>query len=449
MSYTLAEISAVAVADCKEIPSDWNGSAGTVDLSRPSDHTGDFGKICATGGNLNLKDTMEYLLWIAQGKPTAKTAVTQDHVEEAIPHMRNMIARYRIYKIFHASGVSTQLRDSDVFEHSDIPLSAVQEDVACVMHTILTNTADAEDRIAEAGQLLLYSIVANAIHREQHNGNSWLSEELTNRRSPTFKVLQVAGRLRDKFRDYMLAYGHDGNHHLSDAAIDEQAKVLSGFDESKIVGTYLEYAGKNINGENLKDVFNLGEAVKGRYPAGILGKASLIVGLDMYKAMIANIAVRVKLTGTSGITENAMKLKNKVAGTNLDHQVLIKLGGTLGPMFATIFGYLVKADVLREDEYLAFKNVANRHPADKVSGESLATAMKRVAPHREAITSAIVNILTAMSETLATAAGLSTGKIAAGGLTPILDNVTKVDSSAIKAEVGAIGNETTFYDASM
>jgi hypothetical protein len=426
-----------------DIPEDWNGSAGTVDLSRPTDHTGEYGKVCAPGKSFNLKQTLEYLLWAVQGKQSVKVELTQEHIDAVAPHFKAMIARYRVYKLFKASGVDVKLRDSDIFNHSNIDSDAVPIRSAKELYTLFTGTQEAEAQIAKVGQMVLFSFVANGIHREQNDGHSWFSKEVANRRSPTAKTLQVAGRLRDELSDYMRVFGHDGNHHLADETLDKIAKVLCRVDMSHTVDSDVDYAGSNRKGESLHEIFSLGNAVEGRYPAGILGKASLIVGLDMYKAMIVNICTRVKVTGEQGITHNATQLADRIRSMDLPHTSLIALGQKLGPTFGVIHGFLSEAKVINEDEFLAFKNVASRYPAEQASGRSLATTLKRVSPHREALAGAIVSTLTAMSQSLVSAAAVSTGT----GDLAVLTDTTIVDVTAIKAEIGGKPSGDMFYDA--
>jgi hypothetical protein len=450
-SITLDDLKA-ALASGKPAPpiaSDWNGSLGTVDLAKPTDYTGDQGKIVVSNGAFDLGETLMYHMWVIQGKPDAAADATQDHITRFTGIAREMIARYRVYAIFHHAGSGPVFRASDTLSKSPVPSAALKTKEVQELANILTTTGAYEEAIAAAGQMVLYSIVANAIHREQNDGHSWFSDEMNNPRSPTAKTIGVAGRLKTTFADYMAKRGHDGNHHLTDDTLAAYAKVLTGEDALMTVvsSSAKMYNGVDIRGMPVAKIFDLGESVKGRYPAGKLGKAAIVIGLGMFKAMVSHLCNRVKIDGVSGLADNATNLSEKVSKNTYPHAVLLAVGQSMGPAFALTYGFLTKAGVLGPEQYRAFANHAKRYPAELASGESMAIALKRTAVHKEAIAGSIIGALAAIARALENAAATKVVAIAGAAAVPIMTDIVKVDTSAITAEVGTTGGGAMWFDA--
>jgi hypothetical protein len=454
---SLAELATAAArpaaTEAPAVAADWNGTLGKVDLAKPSDYTGDFGKLITVRDNLSLADTLEYYMWLCQDKPKVDTPVTQDHLDRFIPFAREIIARYRIYKIFHHAGKAPTFRKSDTLDVGFCPVVAKKNREVREIVAMLTTEGAMEDEIAKVGRNILYSFPANGIHREQHDLHNWFTEEMKNPRSPTSKALGVAGRNKEEFRVFMEGRGHDGNHHLPDEMLDAYSKVICQVDTDLEIpaGTSIMYGGRDIAGMKVYKIFDLGESVKGRYPAGILGKAAIIIGLSMFQAMISHLATRVKIVGIKPILINVTRLTERVKDASFPHKVLLRLGTTLGPQFAVTYGFLLHSNILEEEDYKAFSNHASRYPAEMASGKSLASALKRAAPHREAITGAIVTALTSMAESLTTAAAIDTGAGGGAAVAPVLTNLEKVKLDDIVAEVGKVDSTpsgaTMFYDA--
>jgi hypothetical protein len=451
-SLTLDQVNnAINAGVTGHIDGGWNGSVGNVNLAKPRDYTGDFGKICATQNNFNMPETLCYLLWVIQGKPARAVALTQEHINTAVPHYRRMIARYRIYKIFKDAGVDFVYRQSDLIGTDYTGAAAKPGNATRELYTLLTAEGVMEEKLAEQGRMVLLSLVANAIHREQHADHSWFTDEMKNPRSPTTKILTIAGADKDKFKTYMEECGHDGNHHLDFVTISTLAKVLART-ATRVMPDVADYmvGGDNLKGKELGAYFDLGEANKERFPAGILGKAALLVAVQMIEAMITNLASRVKMEGIAGITVNAARLGDRISSTALVHKVILELGRCLGPLISLVYGFCTKARILDENEYKAFENHAKRYPAKLAVGRSLATSLARTTPHQEAITGAVISALSSINEGLMAAAAT---KVDVGGrAVDLLANKVPVDTARIKAEVGKVGGGgpaggTMFYDA--
>lgn len=290
--------------------------------------------------------------------------------------------------------------------------------------------------------------MANAIHREQHGDHSWFTHEMNNRRSPTSKCLTIAGADHDKFKDYMTLYGHDGNHHLTFASISRMAKVLTG-EESLVIAAGTNIGGEDLSGKEIATWLDLGEAVKGRFPAGVLGKAALIIGLELVDAMIVNLSSRVKITGAAPISHNSSMLAARMKSTNLTHAQIIKVGSTLGPLISLVYGFCTSAKVVDEEDYKAFANHAKRYPAKVAVGASLAKTLSRTAPHREAITGSVIASLASINESLVAAGAVNVGTDAAP--MDLSAAVASVAPNSLAAEVGGIASASPvemFYDAS-
>lgn len=428
------------------VPTDWNGALGNVNLAKPRDYTGDFGKVCITGGHYDLRQTLVRIIWLVQRQPNDRPNVTQDHLNAAIPHFRNAIATYRIYQMFTMCGVVITYRASDVAAH--VGDRARQDAVSKELYALLIAPGVMEDKLAEVGRLKLLSIVSNAIHREQNADHSWFTDEMHNKRSPTAKCMTVAGADYNKLKDYMTLYGHDINHHLPYNVIAAMARILCGAD-SALIPDGTRIGGEDLGGKELATWFDLGEAVKGRFPAGVLGKAALIIGLELVDAMVVNLGSRVKITGAGPISANSSRLAEQLKATNLRHDQILRIGSTLGPLISLVYGFCTTAKVVDEDEYRAFANHAKRYPAKVVVGSSLAKTLARTTPHREAIAGSVVASLAAINESLVAAGAINIGTDAAPA--ELATALAPVAANDITAEVGGTASASpveTFYDAS-
>lgn len=456
-------LAAMTAGSAPTVTSGWNGVLGTVDLAKPQDYTGEKGKICVSdAGAFQLRETLAYYAYICAGSPTAvadfEGGINDAFAGEYFPLAAEIIARYRIYAMFNHAGTTPAFRATDrakwPLKPADLPNAAALNDkaglVADEVYALFTANEASEAPIGEMGRMVLLGILAGAIHRKNHEGHSWFTAEMSNPRSQTAKYCAIAGQHKKAFMDYQKARGHEGPHHLADATIDAFALVIGQVQDKVIPSTIDEaitYNGEPIRGRNLKDLFFLGEATKGRYPPGILGAGAIITGMELCMAVLTDIGTKVKLSGHEMIATNASKLSAAVKKIKVSHEKILELAAVVGPSLAWVWGYAETAKIADEADYIALANHAKRHIAQRASGVSCAKAMKRVTPHRQAMEGVIVSSLAALADMLAAAGSFN---LAARGQPdmPLVSTMVAIDTTKMAATVGTQRSPDVFYDAS-
>lgn len=391
---------AVAAATASPaIPGPYNGSLGLVDMAKPVDYTTDYGKVVLTNNNYSLRGTMKYYIYLAQGKPAAATAVTQEHLDVAVPWLRKAIARERIYTVLHRAKVPISFRANDVVPAVTVAQGGTEDRVVDELYRILTNGELMDAKIAKEGRDILLSIIANAIHRKQNNGHSWFTRSMSDPSSLTAKACAVAAENSHEFAAFMRSYGHDINHHLTDDALHEIAMVLVGKDSNAYVvqaattAAANMYAGADITGKRPSEIFKLPDSCGDRYPPGELGKAAMIVGLSFMEAMLADITGKAKVTGDQSIRTNIGILLAHVKSDNVGRTSVKAIEAFMGPALAFGHGYAQEAGIISTGQYKAFDSHAARYAGDDARGKALAILMKSVAPHPEAVAASVTALV--------------------------------------------------------
>jgi len=422
-------------------PSDWNGSIGAVDLAKPVDYTTEWGKLIKMDNDpthWSLRATLVYYIWLAQDKHivaagNALLPLTPEQITKIVPYARILIGRYRVYRLATNADLDFTYRAADLLPATEIPLTSQHTLAADHIYQALVATGDMEALIADAARMVMFQVIANAIHREQNDGHEWFGTAMTNSTSPTSKTLGVAGRDKEKFKTHMSTHGHDSGHHLADLTLDGLAKMLAGT-SGAIFSHATMYRGEDVNGSSFNTVVNLGASAKGRYPAGVLGKAAMITGLSYAEAMVTTLSSKALLSGHAPIAKNISTMVSTVRNTNYNHEQILTISNRLGPTLSFVYGFCEESGMLQEGDTTAYASHSKRHIAEKASGTSLAMTFARATPHAQAVQGAIIAALVKLSDTIAGVAGINIGTVAA----PIYvsGNMDAVDNSKIGAQVG-------------
>lgn len=405
MRVLISELNAAVAANASPpIPGPYNGTLGTVDMAKPVDYSSDWGKVCVVSNNFSLKETLRYYIWLAQEKPAANRTLIQDDVDKVLPALRRAIARERIYTIFKRSGVRPEFRASDIAPV--VATGGVNDTVLKELYGLLTGSETADIGIAEEGRHVLLSLMANAIHRSQHNSHSWFTKEMNNPNSLTYKACAVAAEGTVAFAAFMRKEGHDINHHLTDRCLDKMALALVGKEEphalippappsgaNRVPGPEDMYAGEDIRGKRVCDIFKLPESCIDRYPPGELGKAALIIGLGYLLSMINAITAKVKVEGTGAVTSNLTLFASAARTQTLGRNLLNSIESALGPVLSFAHGFAIENGTLALEAYPAYDSHAKRFAGDSADGKAFAMVLKSVNPHPEAVGSAVANLV--------------------------------------------------------
>lgn len=353
------------------------------------------------------------------------------------------------------------------------------------MYEFLTNDAAASEMIADEGQFLLWSFVVNACHREMFGDHSWFSDDAKDPSSVQHKLLAVAGRFKKAFREWMMkgARAHDGNHHLSTESLAQMASAVAGKStyaaRAAVVGaagppiiapvaaigdTRYVYAGAPIGEQEVGKLLFGGEACADRYPPGELGKAALIVGLEMLIAMTDSITSRVKVDGTGAFAKNLGAVADSVREESFPYSAVKDVEKALSRLLAISCGYVLEGGLMKSTDNLAFINHSERIPSAMTIGKNLSQTIRDCEVHPEAIQSKVVSLFSDLAGAVATAASVvlipgTTGPTGAPAV--VVAHVDTVDTDKITAKVAETSDDklekllkmvqpsggTTFYDA--
>lgn len=395
---------AAAPGGAPEAPRGYNGTIGVVNMAKPIDYTSDRGKIILNPdtNQYDMRLNLAYQLWLVQGKPEVAREPTAAEMEMFWPRFGRIVCRSRYYSVMHASAVLIQFRHSDV-----IPVPAVAREgleFVDALYSVVSENEALEAHIAGEGQNVLFSFVANGLHRKQNDGHSFFTDNIAEGKTNnnTFRTLSVAGASKATFKIYMREAGHDDNHHLTDESLHSICFGLTTANPVLITDVLgdLTYMGHNIVGESLQAVFPVGEAAADRYPPGVLGKASLIVGLQMMLAMINHISNRALVTGADPIVSRTKRVLSNLQAQAGNRTSFQSLDQRLGETLATCYGYCVLAKLVEEEQYMAFASHAGRYPGAVATGKALAQTLLSAKPHEQAVAGSVTTALASIATAL-------------------------------------------------
>jgi len=454
MSLTLANLNAAITGGvvAANAPIGYNGNLGTISLHKPTDYVGIYGKIVLNAGAtvLDVAATIKYIVWIAQGMPDAQTPLTEEHMNAIVPRVVKLIARMKLYTLLSYANIAIDYRMSDTATIEAAGTGYVTDRTVNEMYHLLTESNEAQAKIAEQAHLIILSFFANAIHRKQNDEHSWFTDDTARRGTNTNRCCDVAGASKRAFVTWMAsdAQGHDSNHHMVSACLYRVCDILSGVTlvNFRAGGAApVNYEGQDVGGMAVHSVVVVGEAATDRWPTGQLGKAGMIVGIDMTVAMITNICMRLKVSGVDLVTANGAALSNAIKDSQLERSVLTSLNSTLQSIISISKGYVVEAGIYEEDTHKAFDSHAGRLSGKVANGVSLAQAVAAATPHSEAVAGAVKTMVSDVVVAFSAAAAIATGT--GNRLVPAAD-VNDIDLTAVTVEVG-VSNSDAMMKAMM
>jgi hypothetical protein len=422
------------------LATDYNGFSCSISMTKNDEYVKDISKLvlsapaAGAGGatSINMKETLVHKMWVIQGKPTAAVDVTQEHVNQFVEHARVMVAQMTILKISDASGIAICLRNSDSVPNTTVPNVARKERAVTEIVAIIIDDFEEKAKVSCVGRRCLQAAEANAIHREQNGDHSWYTQNTMIARSPTGKACTIAGAEIEDFKRFMVIWGHDIWHFLENSTLANIALAIAGGGMALVNAPGLHYDGEDINGRALKEIFYVGEAARGRYPAGILGKAAIIITCQMATGMLSHIMGKVLVKGAHDVAPMIEKVRLAVAASTFTHEQLIALDAALSNVVALTYGYCTEAEIVGEDEYLAFSNHAKRNPGMITVGRGLAKNVMAAIAHKGAVEGGIE----ASVATIATAFSAIATAVPKGATDPLVDGAKDIDTTKINAETG-------------
>jgi hypothetical protein len=233
-----------------------------------------------------------------------------------------------------------------------------------------------------------------------------------------------------------MSQGHDGNHHLLDDSLEAILDSLVGI--TPAVGKQgATYAGEDVTGQLLEDVVKMGEACTDRWPPGQLGKAAIIIGVEMMIAMVGHICTKLKVDGVARVASSAERMVGAIKAAEFHRDDLTRMNAALQSVISLAKGYVVEASLYEEDTHAAFDSHANRSVGKVSAGRALAQAVSVATPHSEAITDAVVSMIGSIAVAIDSAAAVN-ASVDGGAVQPLVDPADRInlDLSKVSVKVG-------------
>jgi len=438
---TISKNSVNAFVKGYEAKTKYNGAGVGIDLAAAVDHVGPTGKIVTSDTNqMNLTETIAYHLYLAGARDGS--AVTSTHLSAATPGIVRATSLWNLYNIGTKAGVTVRFRQSDtlsavpeiksveaVIAEANTPVAsdtavapvdvgegkeetkvgkpksadeaAPEAEKAYVAKTALAiekmifdkdDTRFAEEYLADS-DLAFYSVIACAVHREQNEGHSWYTGKTRVNGTPTFKAVSVAGSRIDEFRTWMVSYGHDSVHHLSDESIRSLAAALCASDRSdagaKVIDKDIEYNGENVKGKCIHEIFRLSEASIARYPIGEMGKSAMVLGLQDLHAMLSSMLTKVSVKNGSAVLEGISRAAAALGEKSVTKDQISKLKIALTGIIALAFGYVLEAGISNNPHKESARAVVSRFGTSAGTGKALAIAIAGAPTNVKALSASI------------------------------------------------------------
>lgn len=421
----------VPTIPARAAPSDLNGTLLDIDMSKPQDFTGVWGKVVIDDGGFSLRGTIVYRLWCAQGCPAERTAVTLDHLRLAADYAINDMARWQIYKILSDSGVELNFRPSDTVTNVLFTPEMIihLRPSADRFHQTINESEQGRARVAEAGYKILLSLYANAIHRCHCNGHNWFTADQSKPRTHTRRCLAVAGPDIEAFSVYMEKHGHEANHHLTDACLENICDVIAGMTVMHYPDDDTSYGGREIGGMAVHEILRVTESATDRWPASQLGKSAMIVALDLITSMYTHMSTTLLITGADMVATAAAQLSSSMKSNTFTREMIRNASSIIANLVSLVFGYCVHANLVEDERYIALKRHAERNPAMVASGKALAIAVMRAVPNKNAVTAGVRSSVMTLASTISSMSGLTNDADA-------IRIISTFDSTKVTTEAG-------------
>jgi len=323
-------------------PLKWNGRRGTVDLTSPNDYIDDKNMYVKSGTDtISVVHSIAYAIHATQNFTETRMEIDNSVIIKAKSRIGNVLAVHALLGLLHICGVNMNLRSSD--------LKSIQE---CEKNPQYRNCYEAAEKIysftlkspanaakfAENAHLYPCMLVVNACHRKENNGHNLFTEDVTDIKSDGYKLANFAGRDKSKFRELLVAFGHDAFHCLNDGCIDDCADAITGHVPARVPpGTI--YNASTIGAEevHVHELLKTTEATVDRWPVGTLGISSLILGVDRMIEMFVDL--KTKLINASTIVPQLSALRKTLEDKRFKRDSVTELRSRMGDSIAIAYGY--------------------------------------------------------------------------------------------------------------
>jgi len=347
-------------------------------------------------GKMNLNCTVAIRLARAAGLDltVATSSLTAAHVNTQSELICQTLSMNHLLHLFAHADLPVVFRSGDCMteaEFNALQCSAVILNQARNLTTAIAASPAHLAAMTAHVPFATYALIANSICRETDDGHNWRNANMES--SAANRAIGVAGGYKTEFAAYMMTWGHDGWHALTDASLKAIATAVSGAQPLAMPAVDFTWSGENVNARFLHEVLSVGQAAQDRYPPGTVGIAGLIIGLEMVGQMLVEISMKVEVSTAVASIKHVKALTDYVKTTALTRTDILELRNAYGSLIATAVGFVGAATIEGMNKGKSLKPFTSNHENDKAVGETLKKLLSRVVASNESIASAIAALM--------------------------------------------------------
>jgi len=388
-------------------PSDFNGFINSVDVVKPSTHIKDQYKI-------SINDAYQFDLKASIASELLRNSSPNDDdvrapaVESSMKRIGALMVMHVILSLVAKAGLTISYRSSDVYTYATenerfrtAEIATAYKEAANKIYAAIVASPSALSVAFEDSKHIILAIVANAMHRDMHEGHNWYTDYTNKSNTGTNRCIAVAGEGRLAFANFMVAHGHDIWHVLGDKCLASIASAIVGVDE-KILPGNTTYNGVVYVDASLSSILKLPESATDRYPVGVMGKSAMIKGLEASVMMIDDITSKVRVPNVVAVTTAIYQVSQYIKNGSYERRELLNLRDVLAPILAASAGYCKSATGLAVTVAIcdSLNALASKHTQYYAKGSILATRMRDVKADNAAVSSAIESVFGMMITSL-------------------------------------------------
>lgn len=410
-SFTVANLGAIVLAG-PVVADDFNGFLGNIDLTSPMSFVDNKYKIVLSANNqFSLVNTIAYMLRAVQDG--AMRNVNQGDLDTVMPIVAARVSSYSILAMVSATNTVITYRASDTVTAAAFQALALNVDITGHAQRIYSFIANDPRGLAEVGAnayLAPLALVVNHRHREEEKGHNWYTNEADVLGSTASKLLPMAGKRKEAFATYMRSHGHDLWHFLPDNLLGVIADGIVGEHELVVANAFV-YKTIDINGSNISQVLEVGEACTDRYSGTLVGISSLILGVDYIMFFITQVSMKMPGVNVGILTAAVTTVRENLQRDDLDRDQLLNAKQSLHYAVAFTVGFCNAFAEISDDlrNHLSLVKFADSNIAGKSTGAAIGRGIRELAVDEEAMIVAVREIVNGLAFSLNNAANDTRG----------------------------------------
>jgi hypothetical protein len=364
-----------------EAPTTYNGGIGRVQTSSSATfiNASNYIVLDAETSSFSLRDTLAYRLNYAIGNPAVARVITHADLNDAVIAIQRTFELYCLIMYLNKSNarIRWSFQACDVVPEniwSAVPNRDNALAAANALYSRFISDNVFASRVCPNVQLAATLAVVNAIHRDHMKGHTWITTNVGNRSSITYKAIASAG----EHRDALVAYagpnftGHDMFHIFDKECLESIADALT---NGTVIPGGTEIGDYNI-GENdisLFDLFGLPQGCADRWPVGMAGQGAIYLGIAEIERVLSAITIVVHDLPSAGVIGAFMALRTALADEDMVRADLLQIKDFVGTMsgFACGFSSANKVDAERVQGLVSLCKLVEKYPSQYATGRKL------------------------------------------------------------------------------